>query len=143
MADHPGSVAAQALAQRGLSRDSIERAILDLAAPKDGLDADALSDLGIDLDAVRERVEAHFGPGALERGHRKAHLPFSKAAKKSLELALREAIRLGEKAINDRHLLLGVLREGVGSGYRIVIDAGVDIAALRAELDAGGTARTA
>src|SRR4051812_40453528 len=34
----------------------------------DVLDADALTTLGIDLDAVRERVEATFGPGRWTAG---------------------------------------------------------------------------
>jgi hypothetical protein len=35
-----------------------------------GLDRDALSTIGIDLDAVRARIEASFGPQALERAAR-------------------------------------------------------------------------
>ena len=35
--------------------------------PLAGLDADALASIGIDLDEVRTRIEATFGPGALSR----------------------------------------------------------------------------
>jgi hypothetical protein len=35
--------------------------------PLAGLDADALAAIGIDLDEVRTRIEATFGPGALSR----------------------------------------------------------------------------
>jgi hypothetical protein len=35
--------------------------------PLGGLDADALAAIGIDLDEVRTRIEATFGPGALSR----------------------------------------------------------------------------
>src|SRR6202012_4548615 len=37
------------------------------ASPLGGLDADALAAIGIDLDEVRTRIEATFGPGALSR----------------------------------------------------------------------------
>ena len=77
-------------------------------------DGSALRDLGIDLDAVGRRVEEQFGPGALDRqpatraprppwpaaavrrgrpeGLRTGHIPFSRSAKKGLELALRESV---------------------------------------------------
>jgi ATP-dependent Clp protease ATP-binding subunit ClpA len=75
-----------------------------------GLDADALASIGIDLDEVRRRVEESFGPGALG-GHRKGRRPFSPEAKKALELALREAIALGDNHIGSEHILLGVMRD--------------------------------
>jgi hypothetical protein len=39
-----------------------------------GLDKDALATIGIDLDAVRARIEAAFGPQALARAARTAHV---------------------------------------------------------------------
>lgn len=77
-----------------------------------GLDADALASVGIDLDAVRRQADAVFGPGALERAtrSRRGHIPFTTDGKKTLELALREAIRLKHRSIGSRHLALGVLR---------------------------------
>ncbi|MGH3162687.1 MAG: Clp protease N-terminal domain-containing protein, partial [Streptosporangiaceae bacterium] len=38
-----------------------------------GLDKDALATIGIDLDAVRARIEASFGPQALARAGQAAH----------------------------------------------------------------------
>ena len=38
-----------------------------------GLDKDALATIGIDLDAVRARIEASFGPQALARAAQAAH----------------------------------------------------------------------
>jgi ATP-dependent Clp protease ATP-binding subunit ClpA len=40
------------------------------ASPLAGLDAEALAAIGIDLDEVRTRIEATFGPGALNRAGR-------------------------------------------------------------------------
>ena len=46
------------------------------------------------------------------------HIPFSKEAKKVLELALREAMRLKSGEIGTGHLLLGLLRAGEGPRCR-------------------------
>jgi ATP-dependent Clp protease ATP-binding subunit ClpA len=106
----------------------------------DGLDAAALGTVGIDLDAVRDRVEATFGPGALDapgagRGREpKGHLPFSPRAKKVLELSLREAVALKSKNIADGHIALGLLREGEGLAMKVIHERGIDAAALRQEI---------
>jgi ATP-dependent Clp protease ATP-binding subunit ClpA len=107
-----------------------------------GLDREALASVGIDLDAVRERADAVFGEGALDRGRRpaaKGHIPFSSDAKKVLELALREAIRLRTNRIDDRMLLLGMLR-GTGSPAeqalrQALTDVGSSVDALRAVVE--------
>jgi hypothetical protein len=120
------------------------------ANPLAGLDADALASIGIDLDEVRTRIEATFGPGALSRAvpcgqqrhprgplHRRllrrrgrghparrpgrnsgpvrGHIPFTPRAKKSLELALREALSLGDNYIGMEHLALALtsMRDGL------------------------------
>lgn len=119
-------------------------AALNQVPPGEPLDADALARLGIDLDAVRSRVEAHFGEGALDadppRTRRRRsglrdrlggnHLPFTDDAKRALELSLREVLRLGGRAIGGEAMLLGVL----GCGDREVLAAldllGVDLAPL-------------
>jgi len=102
-----------------------------------GLDAEALASVGIDLDAVRERVDVVFGEGALDRGRRpvKGHIPFTADAKKVLELALREAVRLKTNRIDARKLLLGVLRDAGSpaetSLRRALTEAGSSVRALR------------
>ena len=96
------------------------------------LDPGALATLGIDLDEVRARVERTFGPGALARGRSCAEgrLPFCPATKKSLELALREALALGDRHIGAEHVLLGLLREGDGMAARILRERGIERAAV-------------
>ena len=106
-----------------------------------GIDGDALAGIGIDLDAVRRQADAVFGPGALDRAGRVpgGHIPFTPDAKKALELALREAIRLKQKSIDPGHLLLGILR-GPSSGRALLLEAGVDVDALRKALEEQTTA---
>ena len=77
------------------------------------LDAEALASVGFDLTAVRANADVLFGPGALDRARRspsKGHLPFTADAKRTLELALREAVRLRTNRIDGAMLLLGTLR---------------------------------
>ncbi|WP_433730936.1 Clp protease N-terminal domain-containing protein [Nocardia sp. CA-129566] len=96
-------------------------------------DAAALRSIGIDLDAVRESLEATFGADALERAvpeerSRSAfgrdrnwgHIPFTKDAKKVVELGLREALARKEKTIESGHLLLGILRAPNANTTRIL-----------------------
>jgi ATP-dependent Clp protease ATP-binding subunit ClpA len=103
-----------AAADLAAQRLTVERMRSDLGPA--GLDADALAALGIDLDQVRAAAEAQLGPGALDvpRTARSitGHIPFTKAAKKSLELTLREALAAGAHDINGDAFLLGLLREG-------------------------------
>jgi ATP-dependent Clp protease ATP-binding subunit ClpA len=110
-------------------------------------DAQALQAIGIDLAAIRARIEEVFGPGALDcpappvrRGllrRRRARpvggrIPFTARAKKVLELSVREAARLGHSYLGTEHVLLGLLREGDGRAARILIDAGLSLDDLRA-----------
>ena len=104
------------------------------------LDADALATLGIDLDAVRERVERTFGAGALARRRcrrglmPRGTLPFTPRAKRALELSLREAIAMGDDHIGSEHLLLGLAREGDGVACRMLCSRGIDRDTVRAAL---------
>lgn len=108
-------------------------------------DAAALRQLGIDLDAVRESLEANFGADALERapapekpsgrfgfGGRMTfgHIPFSKDAKKALELSLREALSRKDDRIEAAHVLLGILR-GANERTRELVGGEEGITALR------------
>jgi ATP-dependent Clp protease ATP-binding subunit ClpC len=73
----------------------------------EGVARRALSDFGITYAEVRERVLAVTPAGEARAGER---LPFTPEAKKVLERALREALRLKHKYIGTEHLLLGLLR---------------------------------
>jgi ATP-dependent Clp protease ATP-binding subunit ClpA len=129
--------AAKALGARGITVDTLRRRLAVLA--DDGLDPDALATLGIDLDRVREATEARLGPGALDK-HRPpvkaGHIPFSKQAKKVLELALREAARLKSSEIGTGHLLLGLLRENEGLATQLLRECRIDIDVLRDDVTA-------
>jgi hypothetical protein len=120
------------------------------ATPATDLDPEALASLGIDLDAMRARAEEVFGPGALDvpvlaenRRGRTRRARFTPDAKKALELALREAVRLHDRQITSAHLLLGVLRDSDSPAVRTLTAAGADVDALRASAEAPRTADAA
>ncbi len=125
------------LGRHGLTHDELAAAVARTTAGGD-LDADALTSLGIDLDAVRGTVEAAFGPGALdgpaERAARRGHVPLTPRAKKVLELSLREALAMKSRSISDGHIALGIIRDGDGVAMRLLADRGVDPAELRDEI---------
>jgi len=68
-----GEPAGAVLRDQGVTPERIEAEILrtigrgETAGPLSGLDRQALAFLGIDLDVVRARIEAAFGPDALTR----------------------------------------------------------------------------
>lgn len=127
--------ARSALSDGGLDvADVTTRARASISAG-DALDAGALAAVGVDLDEVTRRTEATFGEGALVRAGRilrgrRKHIPFTPDAKKSLELALREAIRLGSREIHGGHLLLGLTR-AESPARRILSDVGADLERIR------------
>jgi ATP-dependent Clp protease ATP-binding subunit ClpA len=109
-----GTTAATTLAELGVTTERVERELATIRGrgPLGPAEAEALHSIGIDLEAIRRRIEASFGPGALDRGapRRRGHLPFTPEAKKTIELGLREAIALKHKEIGAEHLLLGLTR---------------------------------
>ena len=138
-------IAAQVLSGAGVTRAAVEREILAEVGrgPLGAGDAEALGAIGIDLDEVRRRMEASFGPGALEwhpdpgcRGARPrfGHIPFTPRAKKVLELSLREALALKHRHIGTEHLLLGLLREGEGLAMLVLTRLGAGPQLLRARV---------
>jgi hypothetical protein len=143
------------LTAAGLNHDRVKNAVTQFVGTNG--DAAALRSIGIDLDAIRAKLEERFGPGALDdvpparpRGlfrrrpparvshHQQqasaglsGHIPFTPRAKKVLELSLREAVRLKHKTIGSEHILLGLIREGEGLAALIMADANVDVGHLR------------
>ena len=154
-----------------------------------GLDRDALATIGIDLDAVRARLEASFGPQALasaaQAAHRdprrrpgprpprlvrrwrrrcrarraiavpaaggitppevtgryrapgpppSGHIPFTPAAKKILELTVREATAMQDSHIGVEHIVLVLTVVGSGLVPPILSAAGAPPQALRAAI---------
>src|SRR5205085_11056135 len=78
-----------------------EHILLGLIREGEGVAAKALESLGISLEAVRRQVEEVIGQGQQAPS---GHIPVTPRAKKALELALREARRLGHHCIGAEHI---------------------------------------
>jgi ATP-dependent Clp protease ATP-binding subunit ClpA len=135
----PGS---RALAAAGIDATRIRAAITEVGRPGSApLDAEALAALGIDLSRVQAAAEAAFGAGALDersprlRRRPDGHLPFTGTSKKALELSLRAALARGDRSIDSRHLLLGLLDAGDGRTTAVLARLELDPADLRRRLD--------
>ena len=77
-----------------------EHILLGLLGEPDGVAALALAGLGISLESARGEVAAIVSPGATAPS---GHIPFTPRAKKTLELALREAVQLQHNYIGTEH----------------------------------------
>jgi Clp amino terminal domain, pathogenicity island component len=102
-------VEAQAAARRTRQEQiAPEHLVLGLLTEPTALAATTLTALGVDLDVLRDRVEAGMVASDAELGEQ---IPFSGPAKKVLELVFREALRLGHNYVGTEHLLLGLLAD--------------------------------
>jgi ATP-dependent Clp protease ATP-binding subunit ClpA len=94
-----------------------EHILLGLFGEPDGAAGRVLAGLGMSLEAARGEVTAIIGVGAEAPS---GHIPFTPRAKKTLELALREALQLHHNYIGTEHILLGLIREGDGVAVQIL-----------------------
>jgi ATP-dependent Clp protease ATP-binding subunit ClpA len=126
---------------RELGHDHIgtEHLLLALVREQEGIAGQALGEAGITLDETRRKVEELVGRGEPEPKRRsgkrwRRHVPFTPRAKKTMELALREALGLGHNYIGTEHLLLGMLSLGEGRGSETLAQLDADPAQLRESL---------
>jgi ATP-dependent Clp protease ATP-binding subunit ClpA len=107
----------------GLTSDVVRARLIEASPTTDDScdeDAEALRAIGIDLRAVRDNVAITFGPDVFDnalprsgrRRRRRGHIPFTRTAKKCLELAVREALVHKDNEIACAHLMLGIMRSG-------------------------------
>jgi hypothetical protein len=100
-----------------------EHLLLGLLRENMGSAARALESMGVTLDAARNEVVASIGRGKAEPS---GHIPFTPRAKKSLELSLREALKLGDGYIGTGHLLLGLIHQGDNMALKVLGKLGTD-----------------
>ncbi|KXO91045.1 Probable ATP-dependent Clp protease ATP-binding subunit (plasmid) [Tsukamurella tyrosinosolvens] len=102
--------------------------LLALISEEHGIAARALALAGVNGINAHDAATETLGVGdATPSGF----IPFTPSSKKVLELALRESLGLGHRHIGTEHLLLGLIREGTGSGVQVLEVLGTDRAALR------------
>lgn len=151
LANAPGEAGA-VLRERGVTPERYEAQFLRIIGPgNDGtadaaLDREALTAIGIDLDTVRERVEAVFGPGALShpptrrQGLRRrrrpvtGHLPVTHRVKRCLASSRRQAREQGADRLGAGHIALALLSIDAGLAPRILTALGTSAPSLHAEI---------
>jgi ATP-dependent Clp protease ATP-binding subunit ClpC len=118
---------------RGLKHDYLgtEHILLGLLREEEGVAARVLESLDITVEEVRAQVVRIVGEGdEVTTGE----IPFAPRVKKTLELALREALSLGHNYIGTEHILLGLVRENEGTAARILLDFDADAETIRNEI---------
>jgi ATP-dependent Clp protease ATP-binding subunit ClpA len=95
-----------------------EHVLLGLLGEPAGVAYRVLEAHGMTLKGVREEIAELIGPG--KQAQRGGHIPFTPRAKKTLELALREALQLKHNYIGTEHILLGLMREGDGVAAQVM-----------------------
>jgi len=109
-----------------------EHLLLGMIALGQGVAVATMRRLGLDLDAVREKVKKVVGTGPEQKVIGK--IPYTPRVKKVLDLAKREAKELSHTYVGTEHLLLGLLAEGGGVAARILKEFGLDLEATRQEV---------
>ena len=101
-----------------------EHVLLGILDQGDNVAIRALDELQVDRDELRAELRASMLPpaGAAPTGH----VPFTPRAKRSLELAAKEALALGHNYIGCEHLLLGLLATEEGLASRVLRRLGVE-----------------
>jgi ATP-dependent Clp protease ATP-binding subunit ClpA len=138
----------------GVTHSSVDRAIERLVG-RGVTDADALASIGIDLSAVRARIDEVFGPGALDRVITKrrwrrprrskrcgaprsprlllaGQLPFTPRSKRCLQNAADTATA---GLVEVGHLAIAVTSQTDTMASQILQHLDVDLAELRAQLE--------
>jgi ATP-dependent Clp protease ATP-binding subunit ClpC len=108
-----------------------EHLLLGLLRQKNGLAAQALTELGLTLEAAREQVERIIGSVEEPPSGR---IPFTPRAEKVLALAVREAQSLGHREVHTEHVLLAIRDEGEGVGARVLQGFTIHSAQIREQL---------
>src|SRR5919204_129093 len=107
-----------------------EHLLLGLVREGEGVAAQVLRSLGVELNRVRSAVEFIIGRG----DHMiVGEVGLTPRAQKVIELAVDEARRLEQRSIGTEHLLLGLVREGGGIAAGVLESLGVSLAKARAE----------
>ncbi|MFH1708553.1 MAG: ATP-dependent Clp protease ATP-binding subunit [Planctomycetota bacterium] len=109
-----------------------EHILLGILKEGTGVAVNALENLGLDIDELRQGIESQIktGPDTFEVGN----LPYTPRAKKVLQLSLDEARALNHKYIGTEHLLLGLLREQDGEAAHLMRAKGISLQDVREEV---------
>jgi ATP-dependent Clp protease ATP-binding subunit ClpC len=112
----------------------VEHLLLGLIREGEGVAAQVLNSLGVDLSTARKSVETIIGRG--DTTAPPSSIVLSPRTKKVFELAIDEARKLGHGYVGTEHLLLGIVREGGSIAAAILQSLGVPLEKAREQVSA-------
>lgn len=105
-----------------------EHLLLGLVRESEGIAGKILSEMRVELEAVRRQVVFITGIG---KQPVTGMIGLTPRSKKVIELGVDEAKRLGHHYIGTEHLLLGLLREREGMAIGVLESLGIDLQEMR------------
>jgi ATP-dependent Clp protease ATP-binding subunit ClpC len=108
-----------------------EQLLLGLIAEGEGIAAQVLKSMGVNLRDARIEVENIIGRGS---GSASVEIPFTPRGKKALENAFGESSQFRHRYINTEHLVLGLIRVNEGVAVRVLENLGINLDQLRNEV---------
>ena len=106
-----------------------EHILLGLIQEGQGVAANVLKSMNVDLDKIRHEVNIIVKKGPAHEPS--VQIPFTPRAKKVVELALEEANELGHNYIGTEHVLLALLREQEGIAAHVLLKLGIKLEEVR------------
>lgn len=95
-----------------------EQILIGLISEKSGLAWQFLDEAGLNLDRVQSEIERLTGRG--NNNSVPMFVPFTRRAKKAIDNALQESLKLSKNYIGTEHVLLGLLEESDSLGFKII-----------------------
>ena len=111
-----------------------EHILLGLLREEEGVAARVLERFDVTAERVREQVARLIAAG--EEMSPGQSIPFTPRSKQVFELALREALSMGQNYIGTEHILLALVRENDGVAVRILNDFDADADKIRGAVQA-------
>ena len=102
-----------------------EHMLLAIMSEWEGVGARVLNQLQVLPSDVRKQIETLHPAGEQPIGD--GQIGMTQQGKASIELAVQEARSLGHHYLGTEHLLLGLLREGEGIAYQVLLKSGVTL----------------
>ncbi|HEX72068.1 MAG TPA: AAA family ATPase, partial [Candidatus Hydrogenedentes bacterium] len=133
-AKHVVSTAREEATRLGSEYVRTEHILLGLCRETEGIAARALSNLGIDNEALANEIEQQMQMQTGAAPTSGEDIAFTPRAKKVLELAVEEARRFNHSYIGTEHILLGLLKEGEGIAAKVLQDMKIDLGRIQAEI---------
>ena len=124
-------LAQEAAAELGHGYIGTEHILLGISRENGGVAAKVLNDAGLDSQLISDIVEKYVGRGDKFDTTVQGLTP---RAKRVIERAAREAVRLGHGYVGTEHLLLGIISEPDCAGARAIVSAGCDLGKIYSQI---------